>query len=50
VPAFTRKGVDVLLRATSELRPGVPGLLLLIAGDGPEPGRLIGLAAELGIA
>jgi glycosyltransferase involved in cell wall biosynthesis len=43
------KGLDVLLRAFSELRPHMPGLQLVIAGDGPERQELERLAAELGI-
>jgi glycosyltransferase involved in cell wall biosynthesis len=39
----------VLLRAVSELRPHIPGLQLVIAGDGPEQQRLERLAAKLGI-
>ena len=40
------KGVDDLLRAMQRL----PNLRLMIAGDGPERGRLEQLAAELGLA
>lgn len=37
------KGVDVLIRAVAR----VPGVLLDVAGDGPEAGRLRALAADL---
>src|SRR5208282_1498915 len=40
------KGVDDLLRAMQRL----PNLRLIVAGDGPERGRLEELAAELGLA
>ncbi len=40
------KGVDDLLRAMQRL----PNLRLMIAGDGPERGRLEQLAGELGLA
>jgi glycosyltransferase involved in cell wall biosynthesis len=41
-----QKGHDTLLAAIAE----VPEALFLFAGDGPERGRLEGLAAELGVA
>lgn len=40
-----RKGHDILIRAMQEL----PGVILLIAGDGPEYGSLRALADELGV-
>jgi len=40
-----RKGHDIVLRAVAML----PGVALIIVGDGPERGRLEALAAELGI-
>jgi glycosyltransferase involved in cell wall biosynthesis len=40
------KGVDDLLRAMQRL----PHLRLVIAGDGPERGRLQGLSAQMGLA
>ncbi len=40
------KGVDDLLKAMQRL----PNLRLIVAGDGPERGRLERLAAELGLA
>lgn len=43
-----RKGIDVLLRAVQRLND--PGLVCLIAGDGPEKAALQQLAVELGIA
>ena len=41
------KGVDVLLRAVAAVRSRVPEVRLLIAGDGPDCGRLQALAASL---
>jgi glycosyltransferase involved in cell wall biosynthesis len=41
-----RKGHDLVIRALAEL----PDVSLMIAGDGPEHGRLTALAAELGVA
>jgi glycosyltransferase involved in cell wall biosynthesis len=40
------KGFDLLLRAL----PGLPGVVLALAGEGPERGALERLAAELGVA
>jgi teichuronic acid biosynthesis glycosyltransferase TuaC len=45
-----RKGNDLVLRAIAALRGRSPEIDHTIAGDGPEMGRLRGLAAELGIA
>jgi glycosyltransferase involved in cell wall biosynthesis len=42
------KGVDVLIRAVERARAEVPGLRLLVAGDGPERAHLEQLAAPLG--
>jgi glycosyltransferase involved in cell wall biosynthesis len=44
------KGADVLLRAAAAVRADFPGLVVLIAGTGPEAARLEGLAADLGLA
>ena len=44
-----KKGVDVLLRAMALLRERVPGVRLVVVGDGPERVALEGLAAELGM-
>jgi glycosyltransferase involved in cell wall biosynthesis len=41
------KGLDVLVRAVADADD--PGLLLLLAGDGPERARLEQLVAELGV-
>lgn len=43
------KGVDVLLQAIARLRPAHPDLRLVVAGDGPERGRLVALADDLGL-
>jgi glycosyltransferase involved in cell wall biosynthesis len=43
------QGVDIAIAAMDRLRD-VPGLELVIAGDGPERGRLESLAAELDLA
>lgn len=44
------KGADVLLRAFAQVREAVPEARLVVAGDGPERGRLASLADELGVA
>lgn len=44
-----RKGLDLLLQAASQALHRVPGLELLIVGDGAERARLGALAAELGL-
>ena len=41
-----RKGVDVLIEAVARLAPRVPGLVLAVAGDGRDLGRLRRLAAR----
>jgi glycosyltransferase involved in cell wall biosynthesis len=43
------KGVHVLLRAFAEARLSVPAARLLVVGDGPERGRLMAFARELGV-
>ena len=43
------KGVGVLLRAFASVRSRVPAVRLLIAGDGPDAGKLHGLAGSLGL-
>ncbi len=43
------KGIDVLLQAVARIAPRVPGLRLLIAGDGPERERLGARVRELGL-
>ena len=43
------KGVDTFLRAAARVVPSFPEVLFVIAGEGPEYGRLIELAARLGI-
>jgi glycogen(starch) synthase len=47
VPA---KGVDVLLSAIARLVPAIPGLSLVVAGDGPLRSSLEAQARDLGIA
>ena len=44
-----KKGVDVLLRAMALLRERVPGVRLVVVGDGPERIALEELAAGLGM-
>ena len=44
-----RKGLDLLLEAASRALHRVPGLELLIVGDGAERSRLVALAAEQGL-
>jgi glycosyltransferase involved in cell wall biosynthesis len=43
------KGVDILLRAFAQILAQLPGARLLLAGEGPERGRLERLARELGL-
>ncbi len=45
-----QKGLEVLVRAVAELAPRFPRLRLVVAGEGPERGRLEALASELGIS
>lgn len=45
-----RKGLDLLLEAASQALPRVPGLELLIVGEGPERARLMALAGERGLS
>jgi glycosyltransferase involved in cell wall biosynthesis len=45
-----RKGLDLLLEAASRALHRVPGLELLIVGDGAERLRLVALASERGLA
>ncbi len=42
----TEKGFDIMLRAL----PALPGVRLVLAGDGPERGALMRLAAGLGVS
>ncbi len=44
-----RKGLDLLIEAASQALPRVPGLELLIVGDGVERERLVTCARELGL-
>ncbi len=43
------KGQDSLVRAMAEVRQKVPGVKLLIAGDGPERNALLALRTSLGL-
>lgn len=43
------KGVDTFLRAAGRVAPEFTDVLFVIAGEGPEYGRLVELAARLGI-
>ncbi|MHB9058510.1 MAG: glycosyltransferase family 4 protein, partial [Bacillota bacterium] len=43
------KGVDTLLRATATARRDLPGLTVVVAGDGPERSRLEALTRRLGL-
>lgn len=47
---MARKGIDTALEALSRLAPERPDLAYVVAGDGPERGRLERLAADLGVA
>lgn len=44
------KRADAALRALETARGGVPSLVLVVGGDGPERARLEALARELGVA
>lgn len=44
------KGVDVVIRGFARMAKKVHGSILVLAGDGPERGRLEALARNLGIA
>ncbi len=44
-----RKGLDVLLEAASAALPRLPGLEVLIVGDGAERSRLVALSHERGL-
>ena len=44
------KGVDILIRAATVLRPDHPDLHWVIVGDGADRGSLQALASELGVA
>jgi glycosyltransferase involved in cell wall biosynthesis len=46
---YPKKGVSTLLEAAAGLRSRIPGLRLLIVGDGPERQRLSEQAAALGL-
>ncbi len=45
-----RKGQDVLVRAMPELKRLVPGVALLLVGDGPHRGAIEKLVATLGLS
>ena len=47
---FPKNGVEYLVRAVPHIRSEVPGLEVLVVGDGPERGRLEALATRLGVA
>lgn len=46
---YERKGIDILLKAISRLRPRLDGHCFLVVGDGPEEQRLRAMATELDI-
>jgi glycogen synthase len=43
------KGVDTFLRAAARIAPTFPDVLFVVAGEGPEYGTLVQIAARLGI-
>jgi glycosyltransferase involved in cell wall biosynthesis len=45
-----RKAFDVFLRVAARIRRAVPETIFVVAGDGPERGRLETLAVALGVA
>ena len=44
------KGVDTFLRAAARVAPAEPEAVFVVAGEGPEFGRLLVLAAHLGLS
>jgi glycosyltransferase involved in cell wall biosynthesis len=44
------KGLDLALRAVSQIRPSQPGLRFTVVGDGPASKRLHKMANELGLS
>ena len=44
-----QKGVEYLLRAAPRIRDALPGVRIVVAGDGPLERRLVKLAGELGV-
>lgn len=46
---FPKNGVEYFVRALPEIRSAIPGVRVLVIGDGPERPRLEALAAELGV-
>jgi glycosyltransferase involved in cell wall biosynthesis len=46
----SEKAFEVLIAAAAAARGNVPGLRIIIAGEGPERGRLEGLISELGLS
>ena len=44
------KGVDTFLRAAARVAPSEPDALFVVAGEGPEFGRLLILATHLGLS
>ncbi len=46
---FSKNGVEYLVRAIPELRARIPGLEVMIVGDGPERSRLEQLGRDLGV-
>jgi len=45
-----RKGIDTVLEALPEVADRIPDVLYLVAGDGPDRGRLERVAYQLGVA
>jgi phosphatidylinositol alpha-1,6-mannosyltransferase len=46
----SRKGQDSLIKAIPSIAANVPGVRVLIVGDGPDAPRLRGLVASLGLS
>jgi glycosyltransferase involved in cell wall biosynthesis len=47
---FPKNGVEYLVRAVPEIRAEIPGIRVLVIGDGPERSRLEELARDLGVS
>lgn len=47
---FPKNGVEYLVRALPLIRSRIPEIRAIVVGDGPERGRLEGLARDLGVA
>lgn len=44
-----KKGIDIALRAFAIVKQRIPGVRMIVAGDGPEAAKLHALAHEIGV-